>query len=197
MFDAPVAKYSVVKRLIDVFAAGILLIILSPVMLIVASAIRLDSPGPVFFRQRRMGRGNKEFVLIKFRTMHWGTPDLPTDEMARRGLSPVTRVGAWLRRYSLDEVPQLINVVKGEMSLVGPRPALPTQFSLNAQRSLVGVDDLLPGITGWAQVNGRDDLSDTDKVACDAYYRNHRSLRLDVEILMRTAGAVFTGRGNR
>jgi len=130
--------------------------------------------------------------------MRTGTPVLPTDQMsARLGTSTVTRVGRLLRRTSLDELPQLWNVLKGEMSLVGPRPALVMQTKLNARRAEAGVDDLPPGITGWAQVNGRDDLSDEAKLACDRWYRENRSLGLDLRILLRTVLPVLSGRGNR
>ena len=118
------------KRALDVLLSVLLLTLSLPLLALVALAIRLDSPGPVFFRQRRVGRGGRPFTLVKFRTMRWGTPDLPTDQMARLP-SPVTRVGRRLRRLSLDELPQLWNVLLGEMSLVGPRPALATQADLN------------------------------------------------------------------
>jgi O-antigen biosynthesis protein WbqP len=111
--------------------------------------------------------------------------------------SPVTRIGGVLRRLSLDELPQLVNVIRGEMSLVGPRPALPAQTELNTKRALAGVDALLPGITGWAQINGRDELDVDAKVARDTWYLRRRSLGLDIMILVRTLFPVFTGRGNR
>nr|CAA9290504.1 Undecaprenyl-phosphate galactosephosphotransferase [uncultured Armatimonadetes bacterium] len=184
------------KRAFDVAVAGPLLAAAAPLMLGIALAVRLESPGPALFRQERVGRDGRRFVLWKFRTMWAGTPTLPTDAMS--GLpSPVTRVGKWLRRTSLDELPQLVNVLKGEMSLVGPRPALPMQAELNAKRSACGVDGLLPGITGWAQINGRDDLDTDAKVAHDAWYLRHRSLALDLTILVRTLAPVASGRGNR
>jgi len=144
----------------------------------------------------RVGRGGERFVLWKFRTMHVGTPELPTDEMARLP-SPVTRVGRWLRRASLDELPQLVNILRGEMSFVGPRPALPTQTELNEGRARAGVDALLPGLTGWAQVNGRDELGLAEKLACDVWYLRRRGLLLDLQIMARTLRAVLGGRGSR
>lgn len=122
---------------------------------------------------------------------------MPTDQMMKQATSPVTRSGKFLRRASLDELPQLINVLRGEMSLVGPRPALPSQDFVNRSRKESGADALLPGITGWAQVCGRDDLVDAEKVKHDAFYRAHQSLRLDLIILARTIAAVFSGRGTR
>lgn len=185
------------KRCLDLLIGIPALILLAPVFAACAVAVRLDSSGPAIFRQVRVGRSAQPFTLLKFRTMHVGTPNLSTAEMSRQAKSPITRVGAFLRRYSLDELPQLINILRGEMSLVGPRPALPTQSVVNELRHQAGVDDLLPGITGWAQINGRDDLSDDEKVACDAWYRANQSLWLDLKILVHTALPVFSGRGNR
>ena len=122
---------------------------------------------------------------------------MPTDQMAKQTVNPITRCGKLLRRSSLDELPQLINVIRGDMSLVGPRPALPSQDFVNASRKEYGVESLLPGITGWAQVCGRDDLADGDKVQHDVFYRANQSLKLDLIILMRTVAAVFSGRGTR
>jgi O-antigen biosynthesis protein WbqP len=185
------------KRGLDVLIAVPSLVLIGPLFVLCALAIRLDSRGPVLFRQTRVGRGGRPFTLLKLRTMHVDTPNLPTSEMARQAKSHVTRVGAFLRRYSLDEIPQLVNVIRGEMSLVGPRPALPSQMLVNELRRQTGVEALLPGITGWAQINGRDDLSDDEKVACDAYYRANWSLSLDLKILVRTALPVLSGQGNR
>lgn len=184
------------KRVLDVSVALVLLALALPVMAVIGALIRLDSRGTAFFRQERVGVRGTRFFLLKFRTMRTGTPTLPTDEMTRLP-SPVTRVGAFLRRFSLDELPQLINVLKGEMSLVGPRPALPMQTDLNARRAAAGVDALLPGITGWAQINGRDELDTESKVAHDIWYLQHRSLLLDLIILVRTVTSVFSGRGSR
>jgi lipopolysaccharide/colanic/teichoic acid biosynthesis glycosyltransferase len=185
------------KRLLDFLAALVGLGLTAPLLLVLAALIRLDSPGPVLFRQRRMGRHGKEFVLLKFRSMRTDTPNLSTAELIASALEPYTRVGKWLRKTSLDELPQLWNVLVGEMSLVGPRPALPSQIELNAQREALGVHALCPGITGWAQVNGRDELSDADKVARDAEYLQRQSLVLDALIVLRTVLAVFSAHGNK
>ena len=184
------------KRLFDLVVALPLLTFSLPVMLVIAVVVCLDSPGAAIFRQVRVGRNERGFTLLKFRSMRADTPELPTDEMARCP-SRVTRTGRWLRRTSLDELPQLINVLRGEMSLVGPRPALPTQSELNRKRRAEGIEALTPGITGWAQVNGRDELDTDAKVACDAWYLQHRSLWLDLQILVQTLIPVVTGRGNR
>ena len=186
------------KRALDVALALPLLVLCAPLALLIALVVRLDSPGPVLFRQKRVGKKGELFTLVKFRTMQTDTPILPTDQMsARLGTSRITRLGRLLRRTSLDELPQLWNVLKGEMSLVGPRPALAMQSELNRARARAGVDDLLPGITGWAQINGRDSLSDEAKLACDRWYRENRSLGLDLLILARTVLPVVSGRGNR
>lgn len=184
------------KRGFDLLLSGLGLLVLSPILVVIAIAIKLDSPGPVLFHQRRVGRLQVHFEMVKFRTMRMGTPDLPTDQMAKFP-SPVTRVGHFLRRTSLDELPQLWNVLKGEMSLVGPRPALYNQGALITQREATGVHVLLPGITGWAQVNGRDELAVPEKVAADRHYLEHFSFCLDLQILLRTVTSVASGRGTR
>jgi O-antigen biosynthesis protein WbqP len=186
-----------VKRFWDILAALVGLLLLAPLWLVLALLIRLDSPGPVLFRQRRVGRHGRAFVLLKFRSMRTDTPNLSTAELLASGLEPYTRVGSWLRKTSVDEQPQLWNVLKGEMSIIGPRPALASQTELNAQREAHGVHSLRPGITGWAQVNGRDNLTDTEKVIRDAEYLQRQSLVFDLGILWRTIAEVFTARGNK
>jgi len=176
-----------------VAAAG-LLVLLAPLLLAVAIAIQLDSPGPALFRQRRIGRGTREFRIVKFRSMRLGTPDLASHLMGP-GSPRVTRLGRWLRRASLDELPQLWNVLRGEMSLVGPRPALFNQYDLIAQRQRDGVDALRPGVTGWAQIHGRDDLPLERKVAYDREYLERWSPALDVQIVLRTVMTLFSARG--
>ena len=189
--------YETGKRLLDLTVSALLLVLSSPLMGLIVLAIRLDSSGPALFKQERVGKNGTSFYLLKFRSMRIGTPNISTAEMQRQSVSPITRVGAFLRRTSLDELPQLWNILRGEMSLVGPRPALPSQTKVNELRKASGADTLLPGITGWAQINGRDELSDEEKAAHDAYYRHHRSLKLDLRILARTIIPVLTGRGNR
>ncbi len=192
----PRGPYAFLKRLGDLTLSGVGLAVLSPLLLVIAALIRLDSRGPALFRQRRPSRGGREFIMLKFRTMSTGTPDLAT-HLVGSGVQYVTRVGAFLRRTSLDELPQLWNILVGEMSLVGPRPALYNQYDLIALRAERGIDALRPGLTGWAQINGRDDIPLDQKVAYDEHYLRHVSLPLDLTILMRTFLAVFSGRGAR
>jgi len=185
---------SLFKRLTDIALSSASVITLSLPLLVVAVAIKWDSNGPVIFRQKRVGLDGEFFEIYKFRTMFFGTPDLPTDQMVKLP-STVTKVGAFLRRTSLDELPQLFNVIKGEMSLVGPRPALYNQTELTAKRQAAGVLRFLPGITGWAQINGRDELLDDVKVAADKWYCDNWSYWLDWQIIFSTFGAVLSKRG--
>lgn len=185
------------KRAFDVCASVLGLILLAVPMLVIALLVRLTSPGPALFKQERVGRNDSRFTLVKFRTMSHDTPNLSTAEMFKQTKSYITPVGKFLRRASLDELPQLWNVVQGDMSLVGPRPALPSQTRLNALRMEVGATSARPGITGWAQVNGRDELSDEAKAEYDGWYAAHQSFGLDLKILWRTIVPVATGKGNR
>jgi O-antigen biosynthesis protein WbqP len=182
------------KRLTDVFFSVAALIALAPWLLLFAAAIKLESPGPAIFRQKRIGQFGKLFEIYKFRSMRQGTPDLATDKMQQLP-SPVTKVGAWLRKTSIDELPQLVNVALGQMSLVGPRPALYNQTELTAMRAAAGVLDFPPGITGWAQINGRDELPDDVKVQQDKWYCDNWNYWLDWQIIVSTFRAVFTRRG--
>jgi O-antigen biosynthesis protein WbqP len=184
----------VMKRITDVLVSSVALWAASPLLAAIAIAIKLDSSGPVIFKQKRIGKDGQLFEIYKFRTMRYGTPDLPTDQMLKLP-SPITRVGGFLRRTSLDELPQLVNVLKGEMSLVGPRPALYNQTELTAMRQAHGVLRFPPGITGWAQVNGRDELPDAVKVEADKWYCDHWSYWLDWRIMFSTFGAVLSKRG--
>ncbi|HEV2104656.1 MAG TPA: sugar transferase [Candidatus Eisenbacteria bacterium] len=192
----PRGAYAAWKRGLDAALAGLGLVVASPLLAAIALAIRLDSPGPVLFRQRRSGRGSAEFVLLKFRSMAVGTPDLATHLVAPGSLR-VTRVGALLRRTSLDELPQLWNVLRGDMALVGPRPALHNQDDLIALRQRADVDALRPGLTGWAQINGRDEIPMDLKLRYDAEYLARMSPAFDAAILARTALTLFTMRGVR
>ncbi|MDZ4832729.1 MAG: sugar transferase [Candidatus Melainabacteria bacterium] len=182
------------KRLTDIFLATTALVGASPLLLGAALWIKLDSKGPVIFRQKRIGTNGELFEIYKFRTMREGTPDLATDQMQNLP-SPITRSGNFLRKTSIDELPQLVNVLKGEMSLVGPRPALYNQTELTALRSDAGVLAFPPGITGWAQVNGRDELPDPVKVEFDKWYCDHWSYFLDWRIMFETVFAVVSRRG--
>lgn len=171
------------KRALDIMLSVPLMLVAAPLILCLAVYIRLDTPGPAFFSQQRVGRHGKSFACHKLRTMHLGTPSLPTHEV--RGTA-VTPAGRLLRATKLDELPQLWNVILGEMSLVGPRPCLPGQSALIAHRQRLGVLSLRPGITGLAQVRGID-MSDPERCAqTDAEYLRSRSLYLDLVILART-----------
>jgi Sugar transferases involved in lipopolysaccharide synthesis len=182
------------KRITDIVIASSALLGSAPLLLLVAAAIKADSRGPVIFKQKRVGRSGQIFEIYKFRTMATGTPDLPTDQMQKLP-SPITKVGSFLRKTSLDELPQLFNVLRGDMSLVGPRPALYNQTNLTAMRDEHGVLEYPPGITGWAQINGRDELPDDVKVELDKWYCDHWSYWLDWRIILSTFGAVLSRRG--
>ncbi len=191
------SAYAYVKRALDCALAALLLAVLSPVFALVAVAVRATSPGPALFRQRRIGRGGREFLILKFRTMRSDTPrDTATHLLSDPGRC-ITRVGRFLRRSSLDELPQLLNVVRGDMSLVGPRPALYNQYDLIAARDALGINAVRPGITGWAQINGRDELPIADKVRYDAEYVGNIGLRMDLKCLLGSVLCVLRGSGVR
>jgi len=174
-----------IKRVVDIVISLSALVVTLPIITIVAIAVRLDSPGPAIFWSMRFGRHSRMFAMPKFRTMHVGTPQLPT-HLLTDGKSRLTRIGGFLRKTSLDELPQLLSVLKGDMSLVGPRPALFNQHDLMAMRREFGIDALRPGITGWAQVNGRDELELREKVVYEAEYLRRRSVAFDLQILLLT-----------
>jgi len=182
------------KRIFDLLAALVLILSFAPLFLLVVLAVRLTSVGPVLFRTQRVGKGNKLFTMYKFRTMRIDTPQVAT-HLLKEPDQFLTPIGKLLRRTSLDELPQLINVLNGEMSLVGPRPALFNQDDLVALRTARGVDALAPGITGWAQVNGRDELPIPEKVKLDEWYLKNRSLWLDLKILGMTVFKVIRKEG--
>jgi len=172
----------------------ILLTCLSPILLIVAITIIVDDGFPVLFRQKRMGQNNAHFWIYKFRTMKKDAPDIAT-HLVKDGTSLYTSIGPFLRKFSFDELPQLINILKGDMIFIGPRPALYNQDDLIALRTQAGVQTLMPGVTGWAQVNGRDELSIPDKVKMDEYYLINKSLWLNIKILFMTVFKVFKTEG--
>jgi O-antigen biosynthesis protein WbqP len=182
------------KRLTDIVLALVALGLSWWMLLIAAISIKLDSEGPVIFKQKRVGKDGELFEIYKFRTMRQGTPNLATDQMQKLP-SPITRSGKWLRKTSIDELPQLFNVLRGEMSLVGPRPALYNQTELTALRERAGVLAFPPGITGWAQVNGRDELADEVKVGFDKWYCDNWNYFLDWRIMILTVFAVVSRRG--
>jgi len=182
------------KRAIDVVGALAGLVLFSPVLLYLLVAIRLESPGPALHWSRRIGRDNVVFRMPKFRTMRLGAPDVATHLLADPD-AWITPLGRFLRRTSLDELPQLWSVLRGDMSLVGPRPALFNQEDLVALRTAGGVHRLRPGLTGWAQVNGRDELPIPEKGRLDVEYSERCSLAFDLRILILTALAAVSGRG--
>ncbi|MCE5199493.1 MAG: sugar transferase [Armatimonadota bacterium] len=189
--------YLAVKVCLDVIFAGVLLVLLAPLMLLIALAVRLDSSGPAIYKQKRLGRFGKTFVMWKFRSMRVGTPVLPTEQMQEQAIDPCTRLGRALRKTSLDELPQLVNILRGEMSFIGPRPALPSQEDVNELRIRQGAHRVRPGITGLAQVMGRDDLPTEIKVGYDSNYCRNMSLGNDFRILVYTVKAVVSARGNK
>jgi len=183
-----------VKRVFDILLAlGAGLVFALP-MLIIMLAVRVTSPGPALYWSDRVGKNNKLFSMPKFRSMRVETPAVAT-HLLLDGVAYLTPIGSFLRRTSLDELPQLWSILAGDMSIVGPRPALFNQHDLVALRTQAGVHDLRPGLTGWAQVNGRDDLSIPDKVELDAEYLSRRSLAFDVYILWLTVVSIITRRG--
>ena len=183
-----------VKRAFDIVIALGGLVALSPLLAGLAIAVRLGSPGPSLHWSRRVGRGNRIFRMPKYRTMRTDTPDVATHLLEDPGRW-ITPLGGFLRRTSLDELPQLWSVLKGDMSLVGPRPALFNQDDLVALRTAAGVDALRPGLTGWAQINGRDELPVPEKAKLDREYLERMSLAFDLQIIFATARAALSGRG--
>lgn len=178
--------YDRVRRAADIAIAGGALTMLSPVLAGCALAIRRGSPGPVLFRQERVGKDGEPFEVLKFRTMVDRAEEQGTGYLVSKNDSRITREGAFLRRWSLDELPQLVNVLRGDMSIIGPRPTLAyqvEQYTAFQRRRL----EVRPGITGWAQVNGRNSLSWPERIELDVWYVDHRSPRVDAEILARTA----------
>jgi len=189
--------YPAFKRMFDFLFCFILLIILSPVFLIISIMIKTDTKGPVYFKQRRIGRLNRHFDIIKFRTMRADAPgDVPSANLKNPG-EYITKTGKFLRRTSLDELPQIINVIKGDMSLIGPRPALYNQYDLIAARDRANLHRLYPGITGLAQVNGRDELPIPKKVKFDTEYAERMSLALDAKIFFVSLKKVLKSEGYR
>jgi len=183
------------KRLLDLFLSALIMIVLSPVLLLLVLAIKLDSRGPVLFRQKRVGVGKATFPILKFRTMRIDTPhDVPT-HMLKDPNQYITRVGRFLRKTSLDELPQLWNILVGQMSFVGPRPALWNQYDLISARDLYRANGVRPGLTGWAQINGRDELEIGEKAKLDGYYVDHLSFGFDLKCFFGSFTYVLGRRG--
>lgn len=194
-FSGPAASYLFAKRMFDIMSSLFALVVTSPLFLILAMAIKIDSKGPVFHLSTRIGKDNTTFKMFKFRTMRIDTPQLATHLMMQEAHKWVTRVGKFLRKTSLDELPQLINVIKGDMSVVGPRPALFNQDDQISLRTERGVHKLIPGITGWAQTHGRDEIPIAEKVELDTYYMERQSFALDMYILWLSVKQAFAGIG--
>jgi len=187
--------YLFTKRLTDIVLSALGAIVLSPLILILGFAVKATSPGPVFFRQKRLGLGKKPFTMLKYRTMRADTPpDIPTHLM-QDPYAYITKIGVFLRKTSLDELPQLWNIFVGDMSLVGPRPALWNQDDLVAERDKYGANDIRPGLTGLAQIRGRDELPIEQKAACDGEYRRKMCTSLDWLIMWRTLWLALTAKG--
>ena len=195
--------YRYIKRIIDILLSGLAIIILSPLLLILCIAIKLDSPGPIFFTQKRVGIHKTYFQIYNFRTMRPDTPkDMPTHMLANPE-QYITKTGRFLRKTSLDELPQIFNIFKGDMSIVGPRPALWNQDDLVAERDKYGANDVTPGLTGWAQINGRDELEIPVKAKLDGEYVKKYGFTMDVRCffgtflsVLRQDGVVEGGTGS-
>ena len=184
-----------IKRLLDIVLSAVGIVVLSPLFVIISAVIGIEDPGPVFFRQKRIGIHKSTFNIVKFRTMRVDTPrDMPT-HLLTDPQKWITKVGAVLRRTSLDELPQILQILSGKMSIVGPRPALWNQYDLIAERYRYGANDVLPGLTGWAQVNGRDELGIEEKARYDGEYAQNISLGFDMKIFFMTVGNVLHHRG--
>jgi lipopolysaccharide/colanic/teichoic acid biosynthesis glycosyltransferase len=183
-----------VTRALDVVLGALLLVVAAPVLLVAAILIRLEGGGPVVYRQRRVGLGGVPFELWKLRTMVAGAEAMGAGIWVLEGDTRITRTGRVLRRFSLDELPNLVNVLRGEMAIVGPRPTIQVQVDDYTDRQRRRLE-VKPGITGWAQVNGRASLPWPERIELDVWYVEHRSLLLDLRILLRTARMLLTGRG--
>ncbi len=197
-------RYMKIKRILDGILSLLAIVVLSPVLLILCVAIKLESKGPILFQQKRVGKNVTYFPIYKFRTMRIDTPkDMPT-HMLNNPEQYITKVGKFLRKSSLDELPQLFNILKGDMSFVGPRPALWNQEDLIAEREKYGANDVVPGLTGWAQINGRDELEIPVKAKLDGEYVKKMSFLFDIKCFLGTFvsvakadGVVEGGTGNK
>lgn len=182
------------KRCFDFVMSVIAVLLLMPTFLLIAALIKATSKGPILFKQRRIGKNNKEFIIYKFRTMVTEAPDLPT-HLLENSCDYTTSLGNILRKTSLDELPQLINIIKGDMSIVGPRPALYNQYDLIELRTKQDIHKIIPGLTGWAQINGRDEVSLEEKVNLDNEYKERRSFIFDLKIIFLTVTKVISREG--
>ncbi|MBR6609588.1 MAG: sugar transferase [Oscillospiraceae bacterium] len=187
--------YKYFKRFLDIVLSAVGLLVLSPILLIIAVAIKMDSKGPVLFKQKRVAKGKEYFQILKFRTMYADVPkDVPTHLLADPE-SKITKIGRFLRKSSLDELPQIWNILVGEMSIIGPRPALWNQFDLIAERDKYGANDVRPGLTGLAQVMGRDELPIEVKAKYDGEYAQNVTFANDIKIFFKTITSVLGAKG--
>lgn len=186
---------SILKRLGDISISLIAITLFCPVFILIAIAIKLDSEGPVIFKQKRFGIHKKTFYVFKFRTMKVESPKYVATRDLQNPEQWITRVGAFLRKTSLDELPQLCNILVGDMSIVGPRPVVVSERDVIEAREKYGANDVLPGLTGWAQINGRDNLSTDIKAKLDGYYVKNRSLIMDIKCIVRTIPYVLKRKG--
>lgn len=184
--------YLVIRRGLDTIIAIFLLLILSPLLISVSLLIKIESPGPILFKQKRIGKSGNQFTIYKFRSMHIDAPIKPSNDF-KDSKQHITKLGNILRKTSIDELPQLINVIKGEMSLIGPRPVIPLESDLLFLRELYGVDNLPPGLTGWAQVNGRTHITNKEKAYYDKVYYEKISPIFDIYIIFRTIIHLISG----
>lgn len=182
--------YTHIKRVLGFVLALLALVVLSPVMLILAVVVKVTSPGPVIFRQKRVGLRKRQFMIYKFRTMRVDAPKNRPTHLLQNPEAFITPVGGFLRKYSLDELPQLFNILKGEMAVVGPRPVIWNEFDLIAERDKYGAYSVRPGLTGWAQINGRDELPFDEKARLDGEYVRRMSLAFDAMCIYRTVFSV-------
>lgn len=187
--------YEILKRFFDVVLSFIAIVVFSWLLIIIAFFVKAEDRGNIFFKQKRIGKNKEEFYIYKFRTMSVNTPkDVPT-HLLDNPQSYITKIGGFLRKTSLDELPQLFNILKGDMSIVGPRPALWNQYDLIELRDENGSNSIRPGLTGWAQINGRDELPIDVKAAYDGEYIKKMSLAFDIKIILMTVVSVFTSKG--
>lgn len=182
------------KRGFDILSSLIAILLFSPILLVLAIIVKCTSPGPILFKQRRMGKDNKEFMIYKFRTMRIDTPNVAT-HLLKNPEQYITPIGKFMRKTSLDELPQLFNILKGEMSVVGPRPALYNQYDLIEMRTNANVHTVRPGLTGLAQVSGRDELENEQKVYFDQQYVQKQSFFFDLKLILLTVVKVFKSEG--
>ena len=188
-------RYLLVKRMFDIIISFMALVVLLPFCIIFAIIIKMESRGPVLFKQKRVGKNKKSFYILKFRTMKIDTPEEMPTYMLNDADSCITTFGGILRKTSLDELPQIINILKGDMSIIGPRPVLWKESELINERDKYGANDVLPGLTGLAQINGRDKIGNAEKAKIDGEYVKNISFKLDVEIFLKTIPKVLKHEG--